>query len=408
MIWSRRRIGFLKCFATLLLAGVCLIPVVRACGPYLTLRAYLTRSFWLPMYYSMNTLIPQTTGKLYSPLPYAGFSAKQAPPSLIKLREAYRQLMAPEGETEWTSAALAAKRALAPGTLTGSDLEEARLIDYKIALRGSSKEEHDLAALQIKFEEFIRTASNKAFISEGRGWLARVYYLQRKYVDAARIYLDELDSTDSPLSHDTLVSSLHWTYSKGQTEFWDRSEMFFDTPRHALFLVNLATNPKSEWESQNDKRADERGRKVLNLLQKHSELFKSGEDSEALIMALMRASLYLGDPGAALKYAAAASGSRNLQQNPEFNWMTAIACVVKEDYRRAETPLQRMLKAPSSTGADRRTAAQGLIGVYLKTGRPVEALRAAFIQESTPLEEDQEFTNLQSPRQQWFFLWPGS
>ena len=399
---SRGAFGLMGGMAALLLAGFCLIHVVRACGPVLSLRAYLTRSFWQPIFYPMDMLAARIADNAGSLVPYAGFLPEEAPAALGELREAYQQLAT--AGTGWQRATQACARALAPGILSGIDLEEARLIDCKISLRLAAPDTNDLVKVRSQFEDFIKTASNKAFISEARGWLARVFYLQGDCVRAVRIYLDELESAVSPLSRDTLVSSIRWAYSKGGLQFWEQMESFFDTPRHALFIVNLATNPESEWVMQNEGySADERGRKVLNLLKGHAELFKQGEDSEALAMALMRASLFIGDPGSTLKYAAAVLGSKNLQQNPEFNWMMATACFVTRDYARAELPLQRMLGATSATVPDRRTAAQGLIGVYLKTGRRVDALHAALIQESTRLEPWEQSEDFQSQRAQWSF-----
>ena len=400
---SRQTLGITICSAALLLAGFGLVRVIRACGPYLSLREYLTRSFWQPMRYSVDALIPKTAEDGRPAVPYAGFSAEQAPQTLTVLREAYGKFAATG--TGWEKAAEAATGALSPGMLAGSDLEEARLIECKISLRLAAANSGDLAAVRSKLEDFIKTASNKAFISEARGWLARVLYLQGDCVGAARIYLDELESPASPLSRDTLVSSLRWAYTRNPLQFWDRMESFFDTPRHALFIVNLATNPESEWETQSaDSTADERGRKILDLFKNHAELFRQGPGSEELVMAMMRASLYMGDPGSALTYAAAVPDSGNLQKNPEFNWMMATACFVTREYARAELPLKRMLSAATATAPDRRTAAQGLIGVYLKTGRRMDALHAALVQESIPLEEREQYPDTQTPRSQWPFF----
>ncbi len=391
------------CFTTALLV----VDAVHACGPYLSFRAYLARSFWLPMFCPMSLAVPASIPG--SAAPYAGFAPTAVPPVLAALRDAYRPLATTtkldQPQSLLDEAGRAAAAALVPGALTGNDLEEARLVDCKMALRLAGNNGDALEGARRKLEDFIASAKNPAIASEARGWLARVFYLQKDYVRAARIYLDETEAADSPLSRDTLVTSLRWVYALGQGQLWDRAEEFFDTPRHALFLVNLVTNqrPYGFFDDMSRRLQRERGSKVLALLKEHPELFKPGAESDALVMALMRTSLYLGDMAATLKYEAAVPKSGVLRQNPEFNWMGAIARFVRRDYAGAEGPLLRMLNAPSASGPDRATAAQALIGVYLKTHRKVEALHAAFIQQAEPLGGE-NWPDVESPRLQWCFF----
>lgn len=404
----RRMVALAMVIAAAMAAIIANVDALRACGPYLSFRAYLTRGFWLPMYYSIDHLLPLKIPG--AGIPYAGFSAADAPEALSALREAYRRLT-DALKTNQTQSALdeagkAAARALAPGALSNRDLEEARLIACKIALRGAERSPDALSEARRKLEDFIGSAANPAFASEARGWLARICYLQKDYARAALIYLDEINSPQSPLNRDTLVTSLRWVYSAGENQLWDHLEEFFDTPRHALFMVDLITNqyPYDLSDPNAQLAKKDRGTRILKLLQGHPELFKSGTDSEALVMALMRTFLYLGDTAETLKYAGAIAKSETLPQNPEFNWMTAIAHFVQHEYARAEAPLLRMLRAPSATGPDRVTAAQALVGVYLKTRRPVDALHAAFIQASQALD-DQPYENVvASPRMQWCFF----
>jgi hypothetical protein len=368
-------------------AAVLAVDAIKACGPYLSLRPYLKRSFWLPMYFTFNNLRPADAPG--GSIPYAGFSPEAAPKALAELRAAYLPLAQNSTQEQPQSifehAVRAAEQALAPGILTGKDLEEARLIDCKITLRmaernnGNNGNNDARSVAKQKLEKFIASGKDRALISEARGWLARLFYLQKNYVHAALIYLDETQNNDSPLSRDTLASSLRWVYSEGEEQLWERAEEFFDTPNHALFLVNLVTNQEMNYRPPN---FTERGEKILALLQNHPDLFKSGADSDALTMALMRTSLYMGNLPAASKYAAAIPKSSPLLQNPEFNWMTAIARFLQHDFAGAEDPLLRMLNASSAAPEDRATAAQALVGVYLKTKRNVDALHASFIQES--------------------------
>jgi hypothetical protein len=269
--WSRQLI-----IAALVLtafgASFGFLNFLLACGPWLTFRAYLKRSFWEPMYFHAGSQAPSKRATETSP--YAGFLDSEAPPSLIELREAYRALAAETpAASEAEHAVLAAQKALIPGTLTGKNLEEAQLIDCKIALRlgeGSPA----LEEARSKLENFIARAQNPLFASEARGWLARVLYLQEDYVGAAKIYLDELDSPKSNLSRDTLMTSLRLVYAAGKTQLWSRLEEFFDTPRHALFVLNLVTNSDPNEEGIHQAERDANGRKALGLLQDHHLLFK--------------------------------------------------------------------------------------------------------------------------------------
>lgn len=398
----RRAFAFMACAALAISAAMVVVEAVQACGPFFSLRSYLTRSFWLPMYFRITSLLPEAIAG--GAAPYAGFSAEAVPAALSNLRAAYiplsRTTRQDQPQSAFEEARRAAARALARGVLSGKNLEEARLIDCKIALRMAELNRDSLDGARRKLEEFIASAENQAFASEARGWLARILYLQRDYVRAALIYLDETDASDSPLKRDTLVTSLRWVYSDGEMQMWDRAQDFFDTPRHALFLVNLVTNQRGSYYPHSEI-TKEHGGKVMALLQKHPELFKSGADSDALIMALMRTSLYLGDLASTLKYAAAVPKIGVLMQNPEFNWMTAIARFVQRDFAGAEGPLLRMLNAPSATPEDRGTAAQALVGVYMKTDRKVDALHAAFIQVSQPLEASENGPDILTPRMQW-------
>jgi hypothetical protein len=403
----RCRPALIRIAAITTLATILVVDFILGCGPSLTLRAYLARSFWEPMHYTAESLVPADRAKQGGTTPFAAFLSAAVPAPLEDLREAYRRLASPNGTAESgpvQKARRCAVQALAPGVLTGGNLEEAWLIDCKIDLRLAEKNPDALTAVRRKLEDFLAFSSSPAFASEARGWLARALYLQRDYTRAAKIYLDEIDSPESILGRETLVTSLRWVYSAGSRDLWDHLDEFFDSPRHALFLVNLVTNPdRSRWHRSAavQPTMEESGRRILNLLHKHPALFQSGADSEALVMALMRTSFYLGDAAAALRYAKEIPGSGELDRNPEYNWMIASARVVLRDYARAEAPLLRMLRSPAGTGADRRTAAQALMGVYLKTGRPVKALWAAFLQASERSSQEEEERNFDSARLQW-------
>jgi hypothetical protein len=287
----RRAAVLPACLATAAILAVLAVNAVKACGPYLSLRPYLTRHFWLPMFYTATLLLP--AGNPGGGIPYAGFYDNTAPAELDRLREAYWPLAQPNKPNQpapsFEEADGALARALAPGILNGKDLEEARLIDCKVALRKAEWSRDLLPEARKKFEAYLAPPTNQAFSSEARGWLARVFYLQKESVRAALIYLDAVDAAESPLTRDTLVVSLRWVCSEGANQLWERAGEFFDTPRHALFLVNLLTNERAYGITDPASRrfAAERGRKVLALIQAHPELFRSGPDSDALALALM-------------------------------------------------------------------------------------------------------------------------
>jgi hypothetical protein len=81
--------------------------------------------------------------------------------------------------------------------------------------------------------------------------------------------------------------------------------------------------------------------------------------------------------------------------------MVASAHYLAGEPARAEAPLTRMMEARGATVSDRRTAAQALVAVFLKTRRPVEALHASFIQASTGTMETLSFVVAEAPRPQW-------
>lgn len=402
--------------ASCLLAGLLAIPevrkAVRACGPGTSLREYLYTGFWQPMYYTVRRLTGIDRGKPEEQTLYAGFLTHEVPSALRDLREAYHEIAEPPSladtldesdDSPWGQANQAAVLALAAGKLFGQDLDEARLIDCKIAMRAAERNPAKRSAAQDKLKKYISETTTPVFVSEARGWLARLHYLQKEFVPAVKIYLDEIDSSRSAIKRETLITSLRWAYASGEPKIWDRVEEFFDTARHALFIINLITNQGYYFSGDNDwerKQKDARGRMLLDLLHGHPDLFQSGSDSEELAMASMRIALFMGDPVSTLRYAAAVSKPKILAENPEYHWMSAVAYFVQRQYAQAEKPLLAMLRAGSANGEDRQTAANALIGVYLKTDRPAEALHMAFLQDTFQQEEGYE-ENPESARHRW-------
>ena len=88
--------------------------------------------------------------------------------------------------------------ARADRALTRREREEVDLIDAKIDLRaGETGEDEYLASAKRKLEAFLRTARTPEFLSEARGWLARVLYLSNDQTGAGKIYLDKLNRSGS-------------------------------------------------------------------------------------------------------------------------------------------------------------------------------------------------------------------
>lgn len=393
------------------LAGGMLAAVVLwaglaiACGPFLTFRVYLRRSFWQPVHHMAESLA-STAPRGGGTAPYAGFAEDAAPRTLADLREAYRGIASGSADEKYTAGVAAARKAagaaLADSALGGAALSEARFLDAKVAMRAADAEMGSLDEARRKLEAFLATRPAPAAGSEARCWLAHVLNRQGDAVGAVHIYLEELARPPQVVPAEVLATSVRIAFVDHEQQFFDKAETFFDTPAHALFIVNLLTNPETQWAQPAPNATKARnGARILALLRKRRALFAEGPDSDALRLALMRASLYSGDPAGALADSKAIAGSSALRGNPEFNWMVASASFLAGDFAAAETPLQRMLGAPGATAADRRIAAQALVGVYLKTGRRVEALHAAFVHASTD-SESEGFERSSWPQWCWF------
>ena len=106
------------------------------------------------------------------------------------------------------------------------------LIEAKIEMRAGQPEEPELLlSAKQKLQRFLRTARTPEFLSEARGWLARIHFLLGEQTAAGKIYLDELNRDGSNLSRETLLDSLRMTYGyDGGPELLAHLEEYFDTP----------------------------------------------------------------------------------------------------------------------------------------------------------------------------------
>jgi hypothetical protein len=383
-----------------LLISLCLCTnVVQACAPEITFRAYLDKRFWQPLSkYEKGLAIaesqqkrPEKRDNAKPPHTFAGASSAPSSPDMQEVRKAYQE--------EKLDRAAAALHAASAEASTEAEKEELTLLDAKITLRrGEAVETGDRALLQeaqAKLRSFLEEAKTPLWRSEARGWLARSHYLLEEYSQAAKIYLDELERDDSVFSRDTLVTSLRiiFPYNGSSTRLSDHLEEYFDTPGHALFVVNIVTNPVYN-DPQERKEMAAVAQKTIDQLLKHRELFNSGPLSDQLALALMRASIYRGDTAAALSYSQLINKSSPVAESPEFNWMVASSRFFRREYREAEAPLLKIINLNNATARDRNAASQGLIGVYQKTGQRVEQLHAAFLYEKYAAREEEDTEDL--------------
>lgn len=372
---------------------------VYTCAFESTLRAYLDRRFWQPLAKFAEDLLKDVPPPSGQPLqPFAGMAVGESKPPVQAVRDAYHPLshtdyvpsspQSPEEVRTLCTQARAAVSTELQTDLSEEEQEEVRLVEAKIDMReGEVGNREALRGAHDKLQAFLKIAQTPALASEARGWLARVYYLLGEYSSAAKIYLDELTITDSLLSRKSLTTSLRnlFPYNGSSSRLADHLEEYFDTPRHALFVVNLVTNPV--YFDQEERRTMAAvAQKVLAALQNHRELFRSGAESEALALALMRAALYMGDVKVALTYSQMIPSTSATANAPDFNWMTAACHFLQQDYAAAEAPLLRIYRSTKTGDRIRSMTAQALVGVYQKLGRPVDQLHAAFLYEQSSAE----------------------
>ena len=388
-----------------------------ACGPEVTFRAYLDKRFWQPFAKYEDAILKagltnhramenQTCSQGRHHVP-AGFSDEPASEALQKARRAF----AGDLYGKWGTAVTREERATSQEVpkaytgraydeiraelaaagkagLTGSELDELRLVSAKLDLRMAERAvPRDLALVakaQAGFEAFLATAQTAEWKSEARGWLARTHYLQGRYSAAVKIYLDELERRDTVFTTQSLVASLHmiFPYNGSGARLADHLEEYFDTPAHALFVVYIVTNPvHTKGEERNA--MGRVGRAVIGTLQNHAELFNGSDLSDLLALALMRASMYMGDTEAALTYSRKISPGSKTAEASEFNWMVGACHFLRAEYAEAEIPLLKVAQSEKASSREFRAAARGLMGVYQKLGRPVDELRAGFLYEKT-------------------------
>lgn len=377
---SRRGLRF---FGLLLLG----FGFVFGCGFDDTLREYLDAHFWLPFSKQAWHFERKNVRRISSP--FAGMVKAVGTTPLAKLRAEYQKLSQPlpiDVAIDTTKQREAMTAARADQTLTPREKEEVDLIDAKIDMRsGQPSQPEPLRAAQRKLETFLQTARTPEFLSEARGWLGYAHFLLGDQTAAGKIYLDELNRDGSNLSRETLLMSLRLTYGyDGGPALLEHLPEYFDTPEHAAFAVQMATNPR--WErgpsryGGNAKQADHEVQsytRVVSLLESHRALLNSERGANALALLFMRTALRMGDPPTALKTAAMVPSGAVIRQEPDFMWMLASAHFLSREYASAERPLLDLFNSRRSSDDQKAAAAYGLCGVYRKTGNAVEQIRMA-------------------------------
>ncbi len=214
--------------------------LVWACVFDDTLREYLSAKFWSPFAKKGASFEKPNVRRISAP--FAGMAAAQGDTALAKLRAAYQQLSHPDpfaSEPQRFDVAAFRQAVAAARTerkQSRRDSEEIDLIEAKIDLRaGEPGEQQLLESARDKLTRFLRTARTPEFLSEGRGWLARVHFLLGNQTAAGKIYLDELNHNGSNLSRETVLNSLRMTYGyDGGPELRAHLEDYFDTPEHGI------------------------------------------------------------------------------------------------------------------------------------------------------------------------------
>jgi hypothetical protein len=323
--------------------------------------------------------------------PFAGMTAAQGDSPLARLRTAYQKIPQPEiyDPTPDTGPDVAPLRqavaaARADRSLTGRDKEEVDLVEAKIEMRvGEPDDSELLESAKKKFQVFLLGARTPEFRSEARGWLAHVHYLLGEQTAAGKIYLDELNRTGSNLSRETLLNSLHLNYGyDGGEELVAHLDEYFDTPEHAAFAIQLATNPRWSRELYSGRfgrpaNTSETYRRIKDLLASHRDLLRSNAGADTLALLGMRTALRMGDPAAAREIAESVPVGAVTRASPDFQWMSASALFLSREYAAAEQPLLELFHTKRASRGQRATAAYGLCGVYWKTRNVAEQLRFA-------------------------------
>jgi hypothetical protein len=371
MMWTHRRalraVGF-----SVVALGVA-IAAAEACSVDIVFRAYLRQALWKPTWKYVSELAARLPAEKSSYDAYAGMSDERAGRDLEKARSAYRALFADNqsASLDWPDPVIGNLRDLLRTTSAANAAEahELALLRCKVELRGwKPGDDAGLGQVRACFEAYVAQPRPSALGSEARGWLARTEFLAGNGASAAAIYMSELSSETSNIRRDRLLESLRMIHPR-----LEDLDDYFDTPAHALFASNqITTNHELQALTT----------PLVERLERHESLFGRGAQSDALAIALMRAAVQSGAPAATLRYAERIPGNATTRRSAEYNWLVGTARFQEKDYVGAERALRSVLNAGDADPRQKAYAANGLVGVYARLNRPVDALWAAFQAES--------------------------
>lgn len=354
----------MKRWAAVFVAGV---GLAWACGFDGSLREYLSVSFWSP--FMRRPADFERPNIRRANTAYAGMGPVSAT-ALGKLRAEYRQISQPrEEEFDTTTLRAAVQAARVAAGMSARDREEVELIDAKIDMRaGDQNRTEPLKAAVRKFDAFLKTAKTPEWLSEARGWLAYTHVLLGEPAAAGKLYLDELNRDGSNIGRDTLLKSLAMTFGPdGELELRNHLDEYFDTPEHAVFAIQMVTNPRQGDEAEFYKR-------VNALLLEHRDLLAGSQELPLLIM---RTALRMGDPAGAIQVAEMLPAGSSVRKHPDYLWMLGSAHYVAREYEEAAAPLVELFGSLKDNDSRKAAAAYGLVGAYQKTGNWVEQIRFA-------------------------------
>jgi tetratricopeptide (TPR) repeat protein len=378
--------------AHLILIGTVVLSLCFGCGFSISQRAYLNRRFWLPF----SDYIQQTTRRLRSHEPELRSFAGYTEPVVIltplaQARASYQMLGQTDIELEeggegdsnehlemlpLDEVRQNIEKARHQSSLTSTEKDELELLAAKADLReGLIGDKERLISAQHCLQTFLQNATTPTFLSEARGWLACSCYHLGQYSEAIKIYLDEFKAPDSNFKSQSLEESLRLVMRKARPTLAAHIGEYFDTPEHALFAVQMASNPMSEGRDPQIMRQN--GTLILSEMEKHRHLFTTKKNAEQLALAMMRVSLAMGDMDRLLRYAGEIPMSSKTGRSTDYCWMVGCAQYLRKNFEAAAPPLKNILSASDASLLQQGKAAMALIGVYQRLNRPLDSLDSA-------------------------------
>lgn len=374
--------------AVIVLIGLGAAALCYGCAVSISQRAYLNRGFWQPFKNYMMMTLRHVRSREPDLRPFAGYSAPASVSApLAKARSDFRQLNKAFAEFEWDNdEALemlpfdAVRQSIEKArNQSGSQNEkdELELMAAKVDLReGFVGDKARLLSAQGSLRAFLQRAGASPYRSEARGWLACACYRLGQYSEATKIYLDEFRALDSNVDSQSLANSLKMVVNKAKPGLAAHIGEYFDTPEHALFIIQVVSDPMTI-RGSDPQLMQQNGNAILREMEKHRPLFAGKKDAEKLALAMMQMSLVMGDMGRLLQYAKEMPGGSKAGQSPDYHWLVGCAHFLSHNYAAAEPPLQKILKAPDASLLRRGKAAMALIGVYERLHRPLDELDVA-------------------------------